>query len=241
MGTALASALAGAGVSVELAGRGATGELSDGTVANVMLLAVPDAAIAEAAAVILPGPVVGHLSGATGLQPLGDRDAFSLHPLLSVAARGAVTTANPATSTFQGAWAAVAATGPRGSTAASEIAGLLGMQTFTVDDSDRAAYHAAASIASNFLVTLEGVAAELAESAGVPRAALVPLVRQSVENWAAQGAPAALTGPIVRGDDETVRQQRDAISQRMPEQLALFDVMVQETERLAELAERGSQ
>ena len=63
------------------------------------------------------------------------------------------------------------------------------MSPFEVADEDRAAYHAAASIASNFLVTLEGAAEQLAASAGVPRAALVPLVRASVENWAAARAP----------------------------------------------------
>ena len=54
-----------------------------------------------------------------------------------------------------------------------------------VADADRAAYHAAASIASNFLVTLEAAAERLAATAGRRPRRLAPLVRATVENWAA--------------------------------------------------------
>jgi hypothetical protein len=64
-----------------------------------------------------------------------------------------------------------------------------------VADQDRAAYHAAASIASNFLVTLEAAAERIAASAGVGRELLLPLVRAAVENWAELGPERALTGP----------------------------------------------
>ena len=96
-------------------------------------------------------------------------------------------------------------------------------------DEDRVAYHAAASIASNFLVTLEGAAERLAATAGVDRELLVPLVRAAVENWAADGAERALTGPIARGDDETVARQRAAVEERTPELLPLFDALVDAT------------
>ena len=96
-------------------------------------------------------------------------------------------------------------------------------------DQDRAAYHAAASVASNFLVTLEGAAERLAATAGVERALLAPLVRAAVENWAARGAEEALTGPIARGDDETVARQRAAVAERTPDLLPLFDAMVDAT------------
>ena len=79
------------------------------------------------------------------------------------------------------------------------------MTAIDVDDADRAAYHAAASIASNFLVTLEDAAERLLATAGVDREALVPLVRATVENWAAAG-DRALTGPIARGDDDDRRR-----------------------------------
>ena len=87
-------------------------------------------------------------------------------------------------------------------------------------------------MASNFLVTLEAAAATLAATAGAPRELLVPLVRATVENWAAQGAD-ALTGPIARGDTQTVARQRAAIEERTPELLPLFDAMAHATRDLA--------
>jgi len=107
------------------------------------------------------------------------------------------------------------------------------MRALEVDDADRAAYHAAASVASNFVVTLEAAAERLAASAGVDRAALVPLVRAAVENWARLGAGRALTGPIARGDETTVERQRAAIAERAPELLALFDALADATRELA--------
>ena len=105
------------------------------------------------------------------------------------------------------------------------------MTAVEVADSDRVAYHAAASIASNFLITLEGAAERLAASAGVERGLLVPLVRATVENWAGLGAQRALTGPVARGDEATVAAQRAAVAQRAPDLLPLFDAMVDATRR----------
>ena len=134
---------------------------------------------------------------------------------------------------FAGAGCAVAGSTPRALAVAEALAGRLGMRPARIDDADRAAYHAAASIASNFLVTLEGAAERLAATAGVDRAALAPLVRAAVEDWAALGAERALTGPIVRGDEETVARQRAAIAERTPELLALFDALADATRALA--------
>src|SRR5690606_5969805 len=212
MGTALTAALRTAGVGVEgPAGRGA-----DGADADIVLLAVPDAAIAAAAASLLPGRLVGHLSGATTLEPLAPHEAFSLHPLMTVPASGAV---------FAGVPAAVAGSTERARQVAQALATALGMDAFAVRDADRTAYHAAASVASNYLVALESVAEDLAATAGVDRDALVPLVRAAVENWADHGAAEALTGPVARGDEETVARQRAAVAERMPERLALFDAL----------------
>ena len=93
------------------------------------------------------------------------------------------------------------------------------MRPVEVADDDRAAYHAAASIAANFLVTLEGAAERLAATAGVPRELLVPLARAALENWAAKGAEQALTGPVARGDEATIARQRAAIEERAPDLL----------------------
>ncbi|MDQ6751229.1 MAG: DUF2520 domain-containing protein, partial [Actinomycetota bacterium] len=109
----------------------------------------------------------------------------------------------------------------------------LGMRPFAIAEEDRAAYHAAASMASNFLVTLEGAAERLAATTGADRALLAPLVRATVENWAANGAQRALTGPLVRGDDATVGLQREAVAERAPELLELFDALADATRALA--------
>lgn len=222
MGRALATALRAAGYDVPaIGGRGTTGAGAD-----VVLLAVPDAQIAAAAALVEPGRLVGHLSGATGLAPLAPHEAFSLHPLLTVA-EGA-----SGTSCFAGAYAAVAGSGERSTALAQELAVALDMHPFELAEADRPAYHAAASIASNFLITLEGIAEGLAATAGVPRAALVPLIEATVRNWAALGAAAALTGPVARGDEETIAKQRAALADRTPEHLGVYDVLVTATRDL---------
>lgn len=226
MGTAIAAALRSRGVEVGAPeGRGGRGEH-----AGVVLLAVPDAEIAAAAAAIAPGRLVGHLSGATGLEVLKPHEAFSLHPLTTVAAPE---------HDFAGGYAAVDATTDPALAVATELAETLGMRAFRVRGADRAAYHAAASIAANFLITIEGVAEQLARTAGVNREALVPLVRAAVENWAERGAAEALTGPIARGDEQTVARQRSAVSERLPEYVPLFDELAAATRRLADSRRTG--
>jgi predicted short-subunit dehydrogenase-like oxidoreductase (DUF2520 family) len=218
LGTALSAALRTAGVPVlGPLGRGATAADAD-----VVLLCVPDAEIAAAAACVAPGRLVGHCSGATTLAPLAAfPDAFSLHPLMTVTAAGA---------DFAGASAAVAGTTEHARATARDLAAALRMVPFAVADEDRAAYHAAASTASNFLVTLEWAAERIG---GLDRAALAPLVRATVDNWLAEGPRHALTGPIVRGDRETVARQRAAVQERTPDLLALFDALAEATGALA--------
>ena len=107
------------------------------------------------------------------------------------------------------------------------------MHAVEVDDRDRVAYHAAASMASNFLVTLEAAAERLARDVGIDRGLLVPLVRATVENWAELGPDGALTGPVARGDEATVAAQRGAVAERAPELVGLFDALLQATRSLA--------
>jgi predicted short-subunit dehydrogenase-like oxidoreductase (DUF2520 family) len=222
LGTAIVSALAEAGTPFDV-----EGPLGRGAVpadVDAVLLCVPDGEIAAAAALVPPGPAVGHCSGATGLEPLARHtDAFSLHPLMTVTAAGA---------RFGGAGAAIAGSTEHALSAARSLATALGMRPFTLAGEDRAAYHAAASIASNFLITLEAAAERLAATAGVDRELLVPLVRATVENWAALGAERALTGPVARGDTRTVERQRAAVADRTPELLPLFDALVDATRAL---------
>ncbi len=222
LGTALTAALGAAGLDVRgPLGRGATADS-----ATLVLLCVPDREIGAAAAAVAPGPLVGHCSGATGLAPLAPHEAFSLHPLMTVPA-------NAAPGVLAGAGCAVDGTTSRALEAAGRLADVLGMRATRIAEEDRVAYHAAASIASNFLVTLEGAAERLAATAGVDRELLAPLVRAAVEDWAARGAAAALTGPIARGDEETVARQRAAVEERAPDLLELFDALADATRVVA--------
>jgi pantoate--beta-alanine ligase len=221
LGTALAAALSDA--SIDVAGPlGRRDEIP--AQADAVLLCVPESQLSAAAAGMPAGPLVGHCSGASTLAPLAPHEAFSLHPLMTVTPGGA---------DFTGATAAIAGSSPRALATARSLAEVLGMRPVTIDDEDRAAYHAAASVAANFLVTLEGVAERLAATAGMEREPLVELVRASVENWARDGAAAALTGPIARGDEDTVARQREAVAQRLPDELELFDALAAATRRLA--------
>jgi predicted short-subunit dehydrogenase-like oxidoreductase (DUF2520 family) len=222
MGPALARALGAAGDPV----LGPLGRGAGDAGADVVLLCVPDTQIAGAAAAIAPrdGLIVGHCSGATGLDVLAPHEALGLHPLMTVTPDGAA---------FAGAGCAVAGSTDQALETARALANALGMRPFEVADGDRAAYHAAAAIASNFLTTIEAAAERLAATAGVPREALVPLVRASVENWAALGGERALTGPIARGDDATVARHREAIAERAPDLAELFDALADATRALA--------
>jgi predicted short-subunit dehydrogenase-like oxidoreductase (DUF2520 family) len=222
----MAAALRDAGYqSGEPAGRG---ELPDG---DAILLCVPDSEIAAAASAVAgAAPFVGHTSGATplaALEPAG-AELFGLHPLQTVSGAGA---------RLAGCGCAVAGSTARALELAEQIATDLGMVTFPVEDSQRAAYHAAASISSNFLVTLQAEAEALADSAGISgfdaRRMLGPLVRSTVENWIELGPERALTGPVARGDIATVAAQRAAIAERRPQLEPLFDALVERTEALA--------
>jgi predicted short-subunit dehydrogenase-like oxidoreductase (DUF2520 family) len=220
LGTAIAAALRAAGRSVVgPLGRGATADDCD-----IVLLCVPDAEIARAAAVVAPGRIVGHASGATTLAPLAPHEAFSLHPLISVSHRGAH---------FTGAGCAISGSTANARAIATALAESLGMIPFSIAEGDRPLYHAAASMASNYFVTLEGAAERLFATCGVTRDQFVPLVRSALDHWAELGARNALTGPVVRGDTGTIARQRAAIEHRAPDLLTLWDVLTTATQSLA--------
>jgi predicted short-subunit dehydrogenase-like oxidoreductase (DUF2520 family) len=223
LGHALAAALRDAGLTVD----GPLGRGADPTDADVVLLTVPDGEIHTAAAALTPvnEQLVGHCSGATTLQVLHPREAFSLHPLMTVP--------EGAAAPFAGAGCAIAGSTPRALRTAEALATILRLRPVEVADHDRAAYHAAASIAANLLVTLEHQAERLAATAGVPRELLVPLARAALENWAADGAEHALTGPVARGDEATIARQRQAIEERAPDLLDTFDALVASSRVLA--------
>lgn len=227
LGHALHEAMTAAGFAVE----GPLVRRSDGGAADFVLLCVPDSEIAVAAALIAPGKLVGHCSGATGLEPLGGHEGFSLHPLMTVTGAG---------THFEGVGCAVDGSSPRARACATAIAERLGMLPRRIEGPDRAAYHAAASLASNFLLTLEAAAERLVGTAGGDRALLVPLVRATVENWAAIGPERALTGPIARGDEVTVTRQRGAVAERAPDLLPVWDALADATRSLAGAPKAGA-
>ena len=167
--------------------------------AELRLLCVPDRAIAEAARTIQRGPWVAHVSGGTPLAALAPHALrFSVHPLQTLRlSRGA--------EQLDGAWGAVTAESPDGHARALWLAETLGLRPFVLADDRRALYHAGASIASNFLVTLYRAAAQLFEQADTPPAALIPLMERTIENGF------ELTGPIARGDWETVDRHLAAL------------------------------
>src|SRR5580693_1804134 len=118
LGTAIAAALANAAADTRLEVDGPLGRGAAPAGADAVLLCVPDGEIASAAALVPPGPAVGHCSGATGLEPLASHiDAFSLHPLMTVTAAGAH---------FAGAGAAVAGSTERALSIARDLATALG-------------------------------------------------------------------------------------------------------------------
>jgi pantoate--beta-alanine ligase len=234
LGSALAAALREIGVEVE----GPLGRGERPGSSQAVILCVPDGEITAAAEVAAgAAPLVGHTSGATPLAamaPAADAGAalFGFHPLQTFTASGP-----PGRAAFAGAGCAVAGTTKAATSFAAALARRLGMTPFEIDDEGRAAYHAAASVASNFMVTLQAAAESIAAGAGLEpheaRSLLVPLLRRTVDNLAEHGPERALTGPVARGDDATVRAQRAAVEEVAPHLLDLFDELVRHTHSLA--------
>jgi predicted short-subunit dehydrogenase-like oxidoreductase (DUF2520 family) len=234
LGTALSEALREAGFRVD--GPASRDRLPSG---DAIILCVPDGDIASAAGALRGrAPLVGHTSGATPLRELEPAlaAAFGLHPLQTFAEPFAPTDGS-ALARFAGAGCAVAGTTPEALAAATGLARALRMRPFRIEERGRAAYHAAASIASNFLVTLQAAAEEIAAGAGLApheaRALLAPLVRRTLDNVGAAGPRAALTGPVARGDEATVERQRAAVADVAPALVSLFDALVEHTRAVA--------
>jgi predicted short-subunit dehydrogenase-like oxidoreductase (DUF2520 family) len=195
-------------------------ELTDNE-ADLVLLCVPDRAIAEVAAGIPTGPWIGHTSGATSLSALEPHvRRFGLHPLQSFTrARGS--------EQLDGAYAAVSGESAEAREIGFWLAHELGLEPFVLDDSERALYHAGAVVAASYLVTLHQAAADLLQAAGAPPDALLPLMRRVIEN------DFELTGPAVRGDWETVEAHLEAIRERLPELEPLYRALADATAELA--------
>jgi predicted short-subunit dehydrogenase-like oxidoreductase (DUF2520 family) len=171
--------------------------------ADVVVVAVPDDALASAAALVgrlgRSGAVVVHTCGIHGTAPLDDCGPFvaAIHPAIPVAS---------AEQPLDGVVFGVTAPDVMREWSAAFVRDLGGTPLFVSED-DRVRYHAALSTASNFAVALAGDSASLLDDYEI----LVPLLRTTVENIARLGPDAALTGPIVRGDAGTVRAHLRAL------------------------------
>jgi predicted short-subunit dehydrogenase-like oxidoreductase (DUF2520 family) len=205
----------GSAVTARLRERGVAVGESD---PDVVLLCVPDTAIADVAKGLAPGDAwVGHVSGATPLAALEPQERrFSLHPLQTFDRSG-----DP--SQLDGVWAAITGDTPEALGIARALAETLGVEPFELADDDRILYHAGAVFASNYLVTLQRAAVRL----GVPSEGLVPLMLGTIDHGF------ELTGPIARGDWATVEAHKRAIRERQPELEHLYDTLAEATVLLA--------
>jgi predicted short-subunit dehydrogenase-like oxidoreductase (DUF2520 family) len=219
-----------------LVGR-ALAELSDVVLLepDLYLLTVPDSDLPAVAARLgellegYSGALVVHTSGATSvdvLRPCSLRGATTLafHPLQ--------TFSDPTTGRdrFPGIAVAVTPSDDRpdshAATVGFALARLLGALPFLLADDKRGLYHAAATIACNYLVTLEHQARELFVRSGLPSdealGLFLPLVRATVDNLEVQGTLKALTGPLSRGDERTIRSHLDSLTMHAPGLLPLY-------------------
>jgi len=187
---------------------------------ELVLLCVPDRAIAEVAQETETGPWIAHVSGATPLAALDPhRRRFGLHPLQTF-------TRDRGAEQLDGAFAAVTAETDEARDVGIWLARTLGLEPFALADGQRAAYHAGAAIASNYLVTLRRAAGSLLEAAGAPPEALDPLMRRTIENGF------ELTGPIARGDWKTVDAHLAAIRARRPQLEPMYVALAETTKAL---------
>ncbi len=223
-GGSFARALRDTGVHVEiLAGRAGATDPIQASGADLVLLCVPDGVIDEVAASIASSDaVIAHVSGATTLAPLRTHHerVASIHPLIALpnAERGGALLR-------AGATFAVA-----GDPIAAELVEHLGGTAVTVSDQQRAIYHATAAVAANHLVALTGQVERLATQIGVPVAAYLDLMQGALDAVRAEGAAAALTGPVMRGDWDTIEQHLSALP---ADERAAYCALANEAARLA--------
>ncbi|HZA78311.1 MAG TPA: Rossmann-like and DUF2520 domain-containing protein [Acidimicrobiales bacterium] len=221
-GTSLSRALANAGWEVTPPlGRG--DDLS-GAAAGVDLLVIgtPDDRVRGVARAVEPVPttVVAHLAGSLGLGALAPHPRrAAIHPLV------ALPSPEVGAKRLFGAWFAVA-----GDPLAHDVVRALRGRGFEVADADRPTYHAAAVVASNHLVALLGQVQRLGEGVGVPFEAYLDLVRATVDNVAALGPAAALTGPAARGDEATIRRHLRSLP---PDERRAYRALAEAARRLA--------
>lgn len=205
--------------------------------ADLVFITTPDAAIPQVAARVKwrPGQGVVHCSGADSLDilaPAAECGALrgGFHPLQTFA------TVAYAIENIPGSTFALEADGDLLATL-KEMAAALGGHWIELRPGDKVAYHAAAVMACNYLITLVKLSTDLWKTFGVstPEAtqALLPLLRGSLNNLDNVGLPHSLTGPIARGDSGTVRKHLAALSERAPGLLPAYEELGRQTVPIA--------
>jgi predicted short-subunit dehydrogenase-like oxidoreductase (DUF2520 family) len=199
--------------------------------ATVVLVAVRDSQLDDAlgelaTAGLGAGATVLHASGSAspaGLDALRrmGHPAGTFHPLVPIA------DPSRAAALFRGAFIGV--DGDVGALAAGErLATRLGARTLRIPRGEKATYHAAAVLASNFPTVLAAIAARLLVGLGVRESdawdAVRALMHGAVANLDSDTPARALTGPIVRGDADTVRRHLEALATH-PDTRALYAVL----------------
>lgn len=197
---------------------------------DVLIIATPDAAIAEVAASVAPveGCVVVHLSGSLGLDVLAPHTRrATVHPMLALADGE-----TGARQLLDHAWFALTDGADR--VGAAIVEALEGRSVTLADDPDvRTLHHAACCVAGNYVTTVLGMTERLAAAAGVSVEAYLSLARGAIDNVADLGAAAALTGPVARGDHATVARHQEAIDRFVPGDRASYDALAAAAKELA--------
>lgn len=229
VGSALAKALESSGQNqVTLAGRRVPP--SRVREADVVILAVPDAAIEQVAGAIASdvqtGTCVLHCAGARGidvLEPCRLRGAHVgvIHPLVSFPSKRGFPSLAEKTFALRGQPKAVAA--------GRRIARACGARAVVLQSTD-GAYHAAAALAANGAAALAFASIGVLERLGFERRdaerAIGGLLQSVGENVVRIGVPKALTGPIARGEADTVAAHRAALRSKSKHALAAYDALV---------------
>jgi predicted short-subunit dehydrogenase-like oxidoreductase (DUF2520 family) len=209
---------------------------------ELVFITTPDSVIPAIAAAIKwkPGQGVIHCSGADStaiLEPANESGALvaAFHPLQTFAG------AKEAMENIPGSTFSIEASEPLLSVL-KKIANDLGGNWITLEASDKAAYHAAAVFASNYLVTLVKMSTDLWKTFSVPTdqavTALLPLLKGTIHNIETIGLPDCLTGPIARGDAGTVSKHLKTIKEKSPALLTSYKELGMQTIPIA--AAKGS-
>ena len=201
--------------------------------AELIFITTPDDTIASVASEIQwhRGQSVVHCSGALSTDILESAKKLgaqvgAFHPLQTFAG------VKQAIENIPGSTFAVEAEEPLLNTL-KDIATALDGHWIELKANDKVVYHAAAVIACNYLVTLVKLAADLWQSFNIPQSqatqALLPLIRGTIHNIDTVGIPQCLTGPIARGDIETIKKHLDALQEVAPALLSTYQELGRQT------------